>query len=79
MLEDRWIKLPRFLRVVANQWLPAPCMDLHQLQPMESVCTLLHRAAGVGMWSVLYAVHVLLLVTFSCREEWWSYDCVLKV
>jgi succinate dehydrogenase/fumarate reductase cytochrome b subunit len=68
-------------RVVANKRLPAPrpCMDLHQFQTMESVCILLHRAAGVGMCSVLYAVHVLLLVTFSFREEWWSYDCVLKV
>jgi hypothetical protein len=36
-------------RVVANQRLPASCMDLHQLQLMESVCTLLHTAAGVGM------------------------------
>ena len=36
-------------RVVANQRLPASCMNLHQLQPMESVCTLLHGAAGVRM------------------------------
>ena len=36
-------------RVVANQRLPASCMDLHQLQLMESVCTLLHRATGVRM------------------------------
>ena len=54
-------------------------MNLHQFQTIESVCTLLHGAAGVGMCSVLYAVHVLLLVTFSFREKWWSYDCVLKV
>jgi hypothetical protein len=65
-------------RVVANQRLPAPCIDLHQFKTMESVCTLLHWAADVGMWSALYAVHVLLLVTFSFREKWWSYDCVLK-
>jgi len=37
-------------------------MNLHQFQTIESVCTLLHGAAGVGMCSVLYAVHVLLLV-----------------
>ena len=36
-------------RVVANQRLPASCMNLYQLQPMESVCTLLHGAAGVRM------------------------------
>ena len=44
LLVDRWIKLPKFPKsVVANQRLPAPCMDLHQLtfQTMESVCTLL--------------------------------------
>jgi hypothetical protein len=32
---------------VATQRLPAPYMDLYQT--MESVCTLLHRAAGVRM------------------------------
>jgi hypothetical protein len=36
-------------RAVANQRLPASCMNLNQLQPMESVCTLLHGAAGVRM------------------------------
>jgi hypothetical protein len=60
----------RSLDQAANQRLPASCMDLLQFQTMERVCTLWHRAAGVGMrlfYMQCMSCCQLLLVTFSFR------------
>jgi hypothetical protein len=72
----RWIKLPRFFKCGGQ---PTAACALHGSfsDPDDGECVL-HRAAGVGKCSVLYAVHVLLPVTFSFSEKWWSYDRVLE-